>query len=101
MCYFGDLASESFTKMGDVAYDANWPDISISLQKFIILIIGDTQQPLYYHGFGIALLNLETFSKVHINIIISQPFEMLLTFFLFQSVRAVASYYMAFKTLTE
>lgn len=68
-CFFGKLASESYTNMADSLYEANWREISIDLQKYMIIMIGNAQRPLYYHGFGIAVLNLETFCRVRKKII--------------------------------
>lgn len=50
--------------MADTLYEASWPDLPIELQKYFIVMIGNAQQPLYYHGFGMAILNLQTFTKV-------------------------------------
>lgn len=44
-CYFGKIASES----------------SLEIANFMIT---NAQAQLYYHGFGVAFLNLETFTKV-------------------------------------
>lgn len=63
-CFFGKLASESFEQMADCLYECNWYGLPVGLQKYFILMIGNAQRPLYYHGFGIAVLNLKTFSKV-------------------------------------
>lgn len=50
--------------MADCLYDTNWQKLPIRLQKYVVLMIGNAQKPLYYHGFGVALLNLETFNGV-------------------------------------
>lgn len=63
-CYYGKIATESFENMADTLYEASWPDLPIELQKYFIVMIGNAQQPLYYHGFGMAILNLQTFTKV-------------------------------------
>lgn len=63
-CYFGKLATESFEKMPDCLYESNWHERSIKLQKYFNLMIQNMQTPLFYHGFNVAVLNLETFTKV-------------------------------------
>lgn len=63
-CYFGKLATESFLNMSDGLYQSNWFKLPVNLQKYFVPMIQNTQRPLYYHGFGIAVLNLETFTKV-------------------------------------
>lgn len=67
-CYFGKLATDSYMKMADCLYQSNWHILPIELQKYMILMINNMQQPLHYYGFGISLLNLETFIKVRIEI---------------------------------
>lgn len=65
-CYFGKSASRSFEKMSDCLYEMDWHKLPNHLQKYIILIIQNGQKPIYYHGMGIVVLNLETFTKVSI-----------------------------------
>lgn len=57
-------ATTSFENMIDSVGELNWYRLPIRLQKHLIIIIGDMQIPLYYDGFGVLYLNLETFSKV-------------------------------------
>lgn len=66
MCFFGKSATESFEKMSDSLYESNWQELSIDLQKSFILMIQNTQRPLFYHGFGVCILDLETFAKVSV-----------------------------------
>lgn len=63
-CYFGKLATDSYKEMADSLYEVNWHELPIELQKYFVLMIANTQKPLYYHGFGVATLNLETFCLV-------------------------------------
>lgn len=63
-CYFGRVATESFENMADTLYESKWRELPNGLQKFFILMIACMQQPLYYHGFNVAYLNLQTFCKV-------------------------------------
>lgn len=63
-CYFGKLASDSYEKMANCLYEANWRDLPIGLQKYLIIMMADAQRPIYYHACGLAILNLETFTKV-------------------------------------
>lgn len=58
------MATESFAKMSDSLYDSDWHKLPIGLQKYFILMIANTQKPIYYHGFGVTILNLETFCQV-------------------------------------
>lgn len=52
--------------MSDCVFEMNWPELPNGLQKYIILMIENMQKPLYYHGFGIVNLDLETFAKVSV-----------------------------------
>lgn len=63
-CYFGKVATESFEMMPDCVFGMNWYEQPIDLQKYFILMIRNMQRPVYYHGFEVAKLNLETFVKV-------------------------------------
>lgn len=70
-CFFGKLSTESFANMSIALFEANWQMLPIKLQKFFIMMIANAQRPLYYHGFNVAILNLETFTKVRIFFICS------------------------------
>lgn len=50
--------------MSDIMYECEWLNLSVDLQKDLALVIGNMNRPLYYHGFGIAILNLETYARV-------------------------------------
>lgn len=63
-CYYGKLATQSFEGMSDTLFESNWPELSVKLQRYFILMVANTQKPVYYHGFGVAVLNLETFTNV-------------------------------------
>lgn len=63
-CYYGEMATESFENIADALYESNWQNLSIQLQKYYILMIGNAQRPLYYHGFHVSILSLNTFAKV-------------------------------------
>lgn len=63
-CYFGEKTSESFQLMSECLYECNWPDLPIKLKKHIVIMMLRGQKPIYYHGFKMVTLNLETFKKV-------------------------------------
>lgn len=63
-CYFGKTATDSLAKMSDCLWHCNWQDLSLKHQKYLIIMIQNTQRPIHYHGFGIAVLNLEIFTTV-------------------------------------
>lgn len=63
-CFAGKMATESFEKMLICVYESNWYELPLDLQRALVIISINSQQVYYYHGFGIAVLNLETFAKV-------------------------------------
>lgn len=104
-CYFGKLAADSYDQMCDCVYNSNWQKLSLNLQKYIIIIIANMQKSLYYHGFGIVTLDLNTFIRVRysqkqINDSFENLHENNLSISL-QLCRSVISYYLAFKELNQ
>lgn len=63
-CYFGKLTTESSLKMADCVYDLDWYRFDNALSKCLIPIIQMGQRPLTYDGYGIFILDLETFTQV-------------------------------------
>lgn len=63
-CFFGKMATESFEGIAECISNASWQNLSLDLQKDLVFIIANAQRPLAYHGFHVAYLNLETFTKV-------------------------------------
>lgn len=63
-CYYGHLATESYLMISDRLYESNWYNRPLKFQKFLIVMIQNAQQEHYFHGFGIIILNLNTYCKV-------------------------------------
>lgn len=63
-CFFGKIATESHSNIADCLIEANWIDLPVELQKSIMLMIASGQREFFYHGFGVIILNLETFTRV-------------------------------------
>lgn len=63
-CFFGMVATESYEKMAECIYESDWTELPVKLQKYILLMIGNAHRPLYYDGFGLAILRLQTFQNV-------------------------------------
>lgn len=100
-CFYGKIATESFENMADCLFEANWEILPIQLQKYVVIMIGNAQRPLYYHGFNIAFLNLETFTKVSVRNRCSKYIRInFIHISYFQILRTVYTYYMIFKTIT-
>lgn len=64
-CLFGKLATDQFDQLPNYLFESNWPNLPLQLQKYFVLMMANAQQPLYFSGFGIVILNLETFTKVN------------------------------------
>lgn len=67
-CYFGKLATDSMENMSDCVFELNWLRLTRNSQKYIVIMITNMQKSLYYHGFEVAILNLNTFLRVRTNI---------------------------------
>lgn len=67
LCFFGKIATDSFDEMAKILYESNWQHLSPDLQRNFVIMIANAQQPLHYDGFGMAILNLETFTRVSIS----------------------------------
>lgn len=99
-CFCGKMATDSYSNMAECLYESNWHKLELKYQKYIIIMIANAQKPIYYHGFGIAVLNLETFNKVSYGKCFSF-FNWLKLIIFPQLMRTVISYYMIFKALTS
>lgn len=66
-CYYGGRSTENFLKMSDLLFESKWHTLPTQFQKYYLLVIAGAQRPLFYHGFHIVNLNLETFQKVIMN----------------------------------
>lgn len=66
-CYFGKSATESYEKMAGCLYLWDWHELSPKLQKHLLVMMINAQRPIYYHGFGVANLDLEKFTDVSKN----------------------------------
>lgn len=64
-CVCGEMTTGSYAKMTSSVYEANWPVLHARLQKYVHLMIANMQRPVYYDGFGVSVLNLETFYAVN------------------------------------
>lgn len=78
-CYYGKYATDSYASYANCLYNSNWIILPLNFQKLFVVMIGHAQQPLFYHGYGMVELNLETFARVS---------------------KTGITYYLMFKTLT-
>lgn len=67
-CFFGKMTTENFAKMSDCVYfDMKWHKLSVKLQTHIVLMIQNMQKPIFYHGFDVAIMDLNTFLRVSLS----------------------------------
>lgn len=106
ICYLGKTATENFLTMADLMYKVNWHELPIELQRYFILMMANMQQPLYYHGFGVVILDLETYTSVTNALFIRLLLICLTKNHYFKGVsflqlmNSVYTYYMMLKTLS-
>lgn len=62
--YFGHGANVTHMEISDCFFESEWFNLPFYLQKYFVIIIANAQRPLYYHGFGVAFINLNTFIRV-------------------------------------
>lgn len=63
-CYYGNRSTNDYAKMAQLLFESNWNEQPVELQKFFKMMISNAQRPLFYHGFRMVHLNLETYLKV-------------------------------------
>lgn len=68
-CYFGKIATDSFIDMSDCVYEMNWGNLPAKLQKYLIIMIANMQNPIYYHALHVCILDLNTYMRVSFLII--------------------------------
>lgn len=67
--YFGTFATEAFEKYCDYLLESTWNEQSIEFQKCVLLMVYNTQQPQYYKGNDLFVLDLRCFAKVFSHIL--------------------------------
>lgn len=65
-CFGGMVVTDNALKYADIIFDSDWRRIPNDLQKYYIIMIGETQRPIYLDGYGIIRVSLEAFSKVRL-----------------------------------
>lgn len=64
-CYFGKMSTDNFAKMSDCVYfEMKWDRLSVKLQTYVVLMIQNMQRPIFYRGFDVATMDLNTFLRV-------------------------------------
>lgn len=64
-CYFGKIGTDSFASMPDSLYvEMNWRNLKPKLQMYVVLMIRNMQKPVFYSGFSVTVMDLNTFIRV-------------------------------------
>lgn len=64
-CFGGAVVTDNYGRFADVLFESNWYKMPNHLQKYFILMIADTQRPIYLDGYGLIRLSMEAFAKVN------------------------------------
>lgn len=64
-CYFGNLAADGVSAIGLVAYDLNWFEHPVEMQKFLILTIARSNKRAEFSGLQLIPCSMEMFGKVN------------------------------------
>lgn len=96
-CLSGTMATESLLKNAEDIYGISWYRQPIQYQKYVVIILMESQRPQRFHGFKIAYCNFEIYMKVRLTKI---NFD-LLNYFVLQMFRTACSYYIFFKKFVE
>lgn len=99
-CYFGSLATDSFSRISDCVYDSRWYELPTELKIYPIMILGNSHLPLRFYGHKIISINLETYKKVR-----SEMWKINQIIFIFfvsvQILKTVSSFYLMFRALVK
>lgn len=104
-CYYGNRSTNDYAQMAHSLYHSSWYKHSAAMQRFFKMMIANAQRPLFYHGFRMVELNLETYLKVSGFVDVQTVYDGLniqlkrFYCFRFQLLKSVISYYLMFKTL--
>lgn len=63
-CYCATEITNKLDLIGGAAYQSKWYKYPNELQKFIMLIIAKSQQPMDFTALDMFYVNVETFGKV-------------------------------------
>lgn len=64
-CHFGNLAADRVSAIGDIAYDLNWFEHPVEMQKYMILTIARSNKRIEFSGLHLIPCSMEMFGKVY------------------------------------
>lgn len=64
MCHFANLTTDHVANISYAAFESDWYEYPVDVQKYILLIMARSQNPVYFNGLGLLDCTLESFGKV-------------------------------------
>lgn len=98
-CYCGQVSTDSYTSIADRLYNSEWVSAPIKLRRMYVLMIAHAQKRMYYRGYGVVDLNLETYLRVSIFALtkmVDKGYGLML-----QLVKSIVGYVLMFKRFAE
>lgn len=68
------VVTNNALKYADILFESDWYKMSNEYQKYFIIMIAETQRPIYLDGYGIIRVSLEAFTRVWIASILSSKY---------------------------
>lgn len=63
-CHFGNSAADHVSAISDVAYNLNWFEYPVDMQKYVILLIARTKGRVEFSGLYLVTCSMEMLGRV-------------------------------------
>lgn len=105
-CHYGNSTMDKVSTIGDIAYNSNWFELPVKLQKQFIFIILRSHKRSSFIGFHLIPCTMQVFGQVSFKYKpavamlhrISLEYSVL---FCFQVLKSACSYYVFFRELSQ
>lgn len=67
-CFGGAVVTDSAEKYAKILFESNWYEMPNEFQRYFIIMIAETQRPIYLDGYQLIKLSLEGFMKVSVSV---------------------------------
>lgn len=64
ICNLGEMVTSTFLELDETAYGCAWYHLPVDLQKYLVLMIASTQQPVIMKGIFALDCSRDTFKQV-------------------------------------
>lgn len=64
MCFFANRTTDEIANTGYTAFESDWYDYPVDVQKYLVLIIARSQKPAFFDGLYFIDCTLESFGNV-------------------------------------